>query len=71
VCHAAIEFENPSQSIARLRASGIGIFKLQISAALKVPSVDSTTLAQLQRFDEGVYLHQVVERRPGGELNVG
>jgi hypothetical protein len=68
VCHAAIEFEDPSQSIARLRGSGIGIFKLQISAALKVPSVDSTTLAQLQRFDEGVYLHQVVERRPGGEL---
>ena len=68
VCHAAIEFEDPAGSIARLRSAGIGIFKLQLSAALKVPSVDRETLAQLKRFDEGVYLHQVVERRANGEL---
>jgi sugar phosphate isomerase/epimerase len=68
VCHAAIEFEDPAASIARLRDAGIGIFKLQLSAALKVPSVDRETLAQLGRFDEGVYLHQVVERRRGGDL---
>jgi sugar phosphate isomerase/epimerase len=68
VCHAAIEFEDPAASIARLRSAGIGIFKLQLSAALKVPSVDRETLAQLRRFDEGVYLHQVVERRANGEL---
>jgi sugar phosphate isomerase/epimerase len=68
VCHAAIEFEDPATSIARLRQAGIGIFKLQLSAALKVKSVDRETLAQLQRFDEGVYLHQVVERRSNGDL---
>jgi hypothetical protein len=68
VCHAAVEFEDPAGSIARLRGAGIGIFKLQLSAALRVPSVDHGTLAQLQRFDEGVYLHQVVERRANGEL---
>jgi sugar phosphate isomerase/epimerase len=68
VCHAAVEFEDPAGSIARLRSAGIGIFKLQLSAALKVPSVDRETLAQLKRFDEGVYLHQVVERRTGGDL---
>jgi len=68
VCHAAIEFEDPAGSIARLRSAGIGIFKLQLSAALKVPSVDRETLAQLKRFDEGVYLHQVVERRANGDL---
>ena len=63
VCHAAVEFEDPAQSIARLRSAGIGIFKLQLSAALKVPRVDRETVARLERFDDGVYLHQVVERR--------
>lgn len=68
VCHAAIEFEDPAGSVARLRRAGIGIFKLQLSAALRVPRVDHETLAQLNRFDEGVYLHQVVERRANGAL---
>jgi sugar phosphate isomerase/epimerase len=68
VCHAAVEYEDPAASIARLRAAGIGIFKLQLSAALKVPSVDRETRAQLERFDDGVYLHQVVERRGNGDL---
>jgi sugar phosphate isomerase/epimerase len=68
VCHAAVEFEDPAGGIARLRSAGIGIFKLQLSAALRVPRVDPETLAQLKRFDEGVYLHQVVERRADGEL---
>jgi hypothetical protein len=59
VCHAAVEFEDPAD---------IGIFKLQLSAALKVPRVDTETVAQLSRFNEGVYLHQVVERRGDGSL---
>ncbi len=68
VCHAAVEFENASESLARLTRSGIGIFKLQLSAALKVPRVDAHTIDQLRRFDDGVYLHQVVERKPDGSL---
>jgi sugar phosphate isomerase/epimerase len=68
VCHAAIEFEGPADSIAQLRRAGIGIFKLQLSAALKEPRVDAATVARLSRFDEGVYLHQVVERRGDGSL---
>lgn len=68
VCHAAVEFEHPSKSIARLRDAGIGIFKLQISAALRETCVDDKTIARLRRFDEGIYLHQVVERRADGSL---
>jgi hypothetical protein len=68
VCHAAVEFESASESLARLTRAGIGIFKLQLSAALKVPRVDARTVEQLRRFDDGVYLHQVVERRPDGTL---
>jgi len=68
VCHAAVEFEDAAESLARLAGAGIGIFKLQLSAALKVPRVDARTVEQLRRFDDGVYLHQVVERRPDGSF---
>jgi hypothetical protein len=65
VCHAAVEFEDPRASIARLRASGIGIFKLQLSAALRVARFGSGSAKQLAEFAEPVYLHQVVRRANG------
>jgi sugar phosphate isomerase/epimerase len=65
VCHAAVEFENPKASIAKLRANGISIGKLQLSSALKIPSLDATSAKHLAEFDEPVYLHQVVERANG------
>ena len=68
VCHAAVEFEDAAQSLARLERAGVGLYKLQLSAALKVPRVDAYTVDKLKRFDDGVYLHQVVERRADGEL---
>ncbi len=66
VCHAAVEFEEPGASIAALRSAGIQIAKLQLSAALKIPRVEPATVEQLRPFDEPVYLHQVVARRPDG-----
>jgi hypothetical protein len=68
VCHAAVEFEDAAQSLARLKRAGVGVYKLQLSAALKVPRVDAGTVEKLRRFDDGVYLHQVVERRGNGAL---
>jgi sugar phosphate isomerase/epimerase len=68
VCHAAVEFEDARHSLARLERAGLGVYKLQLSAALKVPRVDARTVEKLRRFDDGVYLHQVVERRGGGSL---
>jgi hypothetical protein len=68
VCHAAVEFEDARESLARLERAGVGVYKLQLSAALRVPSVDARTVEKLRRFDDGVYLHQVVERRPDGAL---
>ncbi|HET6467355.1 MAG TPA: metabolite traffic protein EboE [Geminicoccaceae bacterium] len=62
VCHAAVEFEDAAGSLARLRRSGIGVPKLQLSAALRVPRMSAELAAWLGRFDDGVYLHQVVER---------
>ncbi|TCZ54240.1 metabolite traffic protein EboE [Roseicella aquatilis] len=63
VCHAAVEFETPEASLARLRRSGISVAKLQLSSALRIPRVNAAAIERLRPYDEGVYLHQVVERR--------
>ena len=63
VCHAAVEYEDPTKSVEALRAAGIAIAKLQLSSALRIPKVDANALERLKQFDEPVYLHQVVERR--------
>lgn len=65
VCHAAVEYEDPAGSIDALRAAGIPVHKLQLSAALRVPSMDAAARARLAAFDEPTYLHQVVSRRGG------
>jgi hypothetical protein len=65
VCHAAVEFEDPAGSLALLRAAGVPVHKLQLSAALRIPCVDAAARARLAAFDEPTYLHQVVSRRPG------
>ncbi|MFT4031726.1 MAG: metabolite traffic protein EboE [Siphonobacter sp.] len=62
VCHFAVEFEDPDTVLNRFEAEGIGIGKIQISSALKVDFQEqaSEKLELLRRFDEPVYLHQVV-----------
>lgn len=67
-CHAAVEFETPSESVASLDSAGIRIAKVQASAGLKIPEVNEGSLAALSAYDEAVYLHQVVARTPTGEL---
>ena len=66
VCHAAVEFEDPKASIARLRKSGIRIAKLQLSSAIRIARLDGDSMRQLAAFAEPVYLHQVVARSAGG-----
>jgi hypothetical protein len=63
VCHAAVEFEDPAGSLEALRAAGVGVPKLQLSAALRIAAVGPDTAEQLGPFDEPVYLHQVVARQ--------
>lgn len=65
VCHGAVEFEDPADAFARFAAAGIRVAKLQLSSALRVPVVTPDTERSLAAFDDGVYLHQVVERRNG------
>ncbi len=67
-CHAAVQFETPSESLASLSAAGIRIAKVQASAGLRIPEMSEPALAALSAYDEAVYLHQVVARTATGEL---
>jgi hypothetical protein len=62
-CHAAVEYEDAGQVVAALRAAGVTIAKVQLSAGLAIAPVDAAARAALAPFAEGVYLHQVVARR--------
>jgi sugar phosphate isomerase/epimerase len=65
ICHAAVEFEDPEDSVAALRAAGVPVHKLQLSSALRIPRLDAAARAALAPFAEPTYLHQVVSRRDG------
>ena len=60
VCHGAVEFEDPALALGRLKAAGIGIAKIQLSSAMRVPVMQASLVPALRCFDDGVYLHQVV-----------
>ncbi|WP_334149114.1 metabolite traffic protein EboE [Hyphomicrobium sp.] len=65
VCHSAVAFEETVPALEAVRASGIAIAKLQLSAALKVSAEAAHFERLLGRFDDGIYLHQTVQRRDG------
>ena len=66
LCHAAVEFEDAAGCVGQLRAAGIRVLKMQISAGLRLPTLDAAALHALRRFDDPVYLHQVVQRSAAG-----
>jgi hypothetical protein len=66
-CHQAVEFEEPNDSMSRLRAAGVRVGKLHLSAALKAHPRPEVRTA-LSAFADSVYLHQVVVRAPDGRL---
>ena len=65
ICHGGVEFEDPVAAFAAFERAGIRVAKLQLSSALRVLALNETTAKALKVFDDGVYLHQVVERRDG------
>lgn len=66
-CHMAVEYEDPVTTVRSFQRAGIRISKIQLSAGLAVlfDRDPSERLTLLERFNDGVYLHQVVERRRG------
>ena len=66
LCHAAVEFEDATDCLRQLRDANVRVKKMQLSSGLRVPAVNAATRALLAPFDDGVYLHQVVERTADG-----
>jgi sugar phosphate isomerase/epimerase len=66
LCHAAVEFEDPEACIKQLADAGVGVYKMQVTAGLRLPKLSSEALSGVQQFDDPVYLHQVVESGPSG-----
>lgn len=68
VCHFAVGYENHAHMIEQLRSLGIKTGKIQISAALKAlvpenPGERGNLIEAFRKFNEPVYLHQVVARK--------
>jgi sugar phosphate isomerase/epimerase len=66
-CHVALQGENLTESLRAYQFEGIRISKIQLSAALRVPS-NPAGWAALAPFVEPVYLHQVKGRSPSGAM---
>ena len=69
-CHFAVEYEDPSAALDRVRAAGVQVGRVQLSSALTVTFPDDeagcrTLVDRLRRFADSTYLHQVIERRDG------
>ena len=73
VCHFAIGFEDHTKMIEDLGKRGIKIGKIQISAALKarmdLPGEETYKIKEsFGKFNEPVYLHQVIGKLKNGNL---
>ncbi|MBA4167365.1 MAG: metabolite traffic protein EboE [Chitinophagaceae bacterium] len=73
ICHYAVGYEDHLSMIQHTRALGIKTGKIQISAALKAdmpPEANKRTAVTeaFRKFNEPVYLHQVVARQIDGHL---
>jgi hypothetical protein len=68
-CHFAVEFEEPQNALPSLVNHGIKISKIHLSSALKV-SPTPAACAELKKFSEDVYLHQVVTRNETGQRKI-
>jgi sugar phosphate isomerase/epimerase len=69
LCHLAVVGEEPLGAIADLRARGINLPKVQVSACLEARGADG--LDRLLAFDEPRYLHQTVADGGPRALDLG
>lgn len=63
-CHAAVEFEDPAESLRQIAAAGIRVAKVQLSAALEMAP---DAVARVP-FHDAVYLHQTKAERSDGSF---
>jgi len=63
-CHMAVEFEDPAAAFETIRGAGVRVAKVQVTSAIHTTTAAGRSA--LAAFSDDTYLHQVVERRPGG-----
>jgi hypothetical protein len=68
ICHYGVSFDVPEASIQELKTKNIPVGKIQISSALRVDlrTQEADKIAELQKYQEPVYLHQVKALRKDG-----
>jgi len=57
-CHTSVMYETPTNVAKLLIKNDIGIFKVQLTAALSAQKIDHAGLAVLQQLSDPIYLHQ-------------
>jgi len=65
--HAAVQFEDPAESLRRIASAGVRVGKVQLSSALRLQNT-AAALRRLGGFAEDVYLHQTRLRHPDGSI---
>jgi len=73
ICHFSLAYEEPDFTFEQWAAAGIGIGKIQISAALKILARDDMAgiWKSVSRFNEPTYLHQVTQYTKNGIVTFG
>jgi hypothetical protein len=68
ICHYGVSFDVPEASIQELKMKNIPVGKIQISSALRIDlrTQEAEKIAELQKYQEPVYLHQVKALRKDG-----
>ncbi len=69
VCHFALAYEEPAEAFRRLKAAGVRIGKIQLSAALALRDEDlsggTDPWKTMETLNEPTYLHQVTQKQDG------
>ncbi|WP_053404606.1 metabolite traffic protein EboE [Persicobacter sp. CCB-QB2] len=70
ICHLALMFEDPIESLGMLQHHKIKIGKVQISAALIANFQEhmEETISAVSKFIEPTYLHQVIQKTPDQQI---
>ena len=65
ICHFSLAYEEPHETFTKFDENGIRVGKIQVSAALKIlfdGENKDLVWAELSKFNEPTYLHQVTEK---------
>ena len=67
-CHSAVAYEEPEEALAALDEAG---HPHRQGAALGRAAVPASARAELERFADPIYLHQVTQRSADGSRSRG